>query len=149
MATVIFYEKPGCVTNARQKRLLAASGHTVEARNLLTEPWTAARLGSFFGETPVQSWFNPAAPAVKSGTINPAAVDATTAFALMLANPLLIKRPLLEVDGARQTGFDPDKIRAWIGLNLPSESAADLTGCSRQTNAAPCPVPHEPENLGP
>ncbi|MGD0105208.1 MAG: ArsC/Spx/MgsR family protein [Rhodopila sp.] len=144
MATVIFYEKPGCATNARQKRLLAASGHTIEARSLLTELWTAARLGSFFGETPVQSWFNPAAPAVKSGTIDPAAVDATAAIALMLANPLLIKRPLFEVDGKRQTGFDPDRIRAWIGLNPPSEGAADPVGCSRPTSAGPCPNPSQP-----
>ena len=38
MAKVIFYEKPGCANNAKQKALLAAAGHEVEARNLLTEP---------------------------------------------------------------------------------------------------------------
>ena len=32
MATVTFYEKPGCVTNARQKRMLEAAGHTVVAQ---------------------------------------------------------------------------------------------------------------------
>ena len=38
MATVIFYEKPGCVGNAKQKRLLADAGHEVVPRDLLTEP---------------------------------------------------------------------------------------------------------------
>ncbi|WP_217995184.1 hypothetical protein [Methylogaea oryzae] len=37
MATVLFWEKPGCVNNARQKRLLQEAGHTVLARDLLAE----------------------------------------------------------------------------------------------------------------
>jgi arsenate reductase-like glutaredoxin family protein len=41
---VIFYEKPRCATNARQRQLLEAAGHDVLARNLLSEPWTAQRL---------------------------------------------------------------------------------------------------------
>ena len=44
MARILFYEKPGCTGNLRQKRLLVDAGHTVLARNLLTEPWTAERL---------------------------------------------------------------------------------------------------------
>ena len=40
MASVLFFEKPGCVNNTRQKALLAASGHSVWARNLLAEKWT-------------------------------------------------------------------------------------------------------------
>ncbi|MBI1424317.1 MAG: hypothetical protein GC149_12685 [Gammaproteobacteria bacterium] len=39
MAEIVFYEKPGCGNNTRQKALLAAAGHHVIARNLLTEPW--------------------------------------------------------------------------------------------------------------
>ena len=34
MATVVFYEKPGCGNNTKQKVWLAASGHTVLAKNL-------------------------------------------------------------------------------------------------------------------
>lgn len=70
MATILFYQKPGCGTNARQIRALEAAGHQVIARNLLTEPWTAERLLTFFGTSPVTSWFNPAAPRVKSGEVN-------------------------------------------------------------------------------
>jgi hypothetical protein len=29
MATVHFYEKPGCINNTRQKKILAAAGHEV------------------------------------------------------------------------------------------------------------------------
>jgi hypothetical protein len=37
MATITFYEKPGCINNTRQKKLIAAAGHQVIAKNLLTE----------------------------------------------------------------------------------------------------------------
>ena len=35
MADVIFWEKPGCAGNARQKALLAAAGHRLKVRDLL------------------------------------------------------------------------------------------------------------------
>ena len=54
MATVTFYEKPGCINNTRQKKLLAAAGHQVEVKNLLTEAWQAERLRAFFGDMPVR-----------------------------------------------------------------------------------------------
>lgn len=41
MSEVIFYEKPGCANNTRQKSLLQAAGYEIEARNLLKYSWTA------------------------------------------------------------------------------------------------------------
>ena len=116
MARVVFYEKPGCGGNARQKALLRQSGHDLDVRDLLTTPWTAEALRSFFGARPVAEWFNAAAPRVKSGEIRPAGLDAEAALALMRADPLLIRRPLIEVEGRRETGFDAALIDAWIGL---------------------------------
>lgn len=116
MARIVFYEKPGCAGNLRQKRLLEDAGHIVLARNLLTEPWTAERLRGFFGARPVAEWFNRNAPRVKSGEVVPETLDAETAMKLLLAEPLLIRRPLLEADGRRETGFEPQRIHAWIGL---------------------------------
>ncbi len=116
MTIVIFYEKPGCANNARQKRLLRAAGHAVEARNLLAEPWTAERLRAFFGARPTSEWFNRAAPRVKSGEIDPDRIAAADALALMLAEPLLIRRPLMEAGGKLMAGFDLDQIRACLGL---------------------------------
>lgn len=142
MATVVFYEKPGCGNNTKQKVWLAASGHTVLAKNLLTEKWTAARLRPFFGELPVSQWFNAAAPRVKSGEVDPAAYDAETALDMMLAEPLLIRRPLMEVDGEFRAGFDTDAVRAWIGLN-DAKPAGDIEACPKSHNANPCPSPEE------
>ena len=76
MTRVIFYEKPGCKNNTRQKVLLTAAGHEVVAYSLLTEPWTAEKLRSFFGNRPVIEWFNKAAPRIKSGEVNPENISA-------------------------------------------------------------------------
>lgn len=135
MATVLFYQKPGCGTNARQIRVLEAAGHDVIARSLLSEPWTPLDLLTFFGDLPVASWFNPAAPRVKSGDINPLATDAAAALALMLADPLLIRRPLIEANGARCAGFDREPVLSLLG----GDPRSDLQGCTRPQAAARCP----------
>lgn len=138
MATVIFYEKPGCGNNTKQKVWLAASGHTVLAKNLLIEKWTAERLRPFFGTLPVAQWFNPAAPKVTSGEINPAKFDAQTALDLMLTQPILIRRPLMDVEGDLRTGFDAQAVDAWIGLNDSQPKAEPCPICNR---SEPCPTP--------
>jgi nitrogenase-associated protein len=130
MAKVLFWEKPGCAGNARQKALLAASGHEVVARDLRAEPWTAGRLRSFFGDRPVPAWFNRTSPRVKSGEIDPEALDEAAALGLMLADPLLIRRPLMQVGERRETGFEPALVAAWIGLQ-PDAPVVDET-CRRE-----------------
>lgn len=142
MATVVFYEKPGCGNNTRQKVWLAASGHTVLAKSILTERWNAERLRGFFGELPVAQWFNPAAPRVKSGEVNPTALDEQGALELMLAEPLLIRRPLMEVDGELRVGFDADAVNAWIGLN-DAKPEGEIDACPKGHHAQPCPAPEE------
>ncbi|MGA8170782.1 MAG: ArsC/Spx/MgsR family protein [Methylocystis sp.] len=125
MAHVIFFEKPGCGGNARQKALLAASGHEVEARSLLSEPWSSAELLRYFGARPVEQWFNMASPRVKSGEIDPRRLSSGTAIELMLADPLLIRRPLMRVGERREVGFDMELVDAWIGLAPTRQPVTD------------------------
>ncbi|MBN3909142.1 MAG: nitrogenase-associated protein [Nostoc sp. NMS1] len=127
MAKVIFYSKPGCKGGTKQKVLLTAAGHEVIPQNLLTEPWTVERLRSFFGDRPVAEWFNTSAPKIKSGEVVPEKVDEQTALALMLKEPLLIRRPLLEVGDRREVGFDVQKIDTWIGLQAVDESLQEIS----------------------
>lgn len=140
MVTIVFYEKPGCASNTRQKRLLAAAGHTVLARSVLTEAWNAQRLREFFGTLPVAEWFNPSAPRVKSGEVRPEALDEAAALGLMLADPLLIRRPLMDVDGQCRAGFDPDAVDRWIGLAGKS-APASIEACNKGEPVAACALP--------
>ncbi len=139
MAKVIFYEKPGCKNNTKQKTLLEAAGHELEAHDIRTQAWTPEKLRLFFGNRPVADWFNKAAPNVKSGDVVPEQVDAETALKLMVQDPLLIRRPLIEVGDRREAGFDIDSIHAWIGLQPVDEKqqaisaeimSQDLQTCS-------------------
>jgi len=129
MAVVTFYEKPGCKGNLRQKTLLAAAGHTVRAKSLKTEPWTAERLLQFLGALPVAEWFNPAAPDIKSGQIVPENLGFEDALHLLLSNPLLIRRPLMEVDDERMVGFDVARVDAWLGLNGIELPEGNIEAC--------------------
>jgi nitrogenase-associated protein len=137
MAQVIFYEKPGCGGNARQKALLVASGHALDVRSLLTEAWSAQELLRYFGARPVEQWFNLASPRVKSGEIEPTRISAAQAIELMLADPLLIRRPLMRVGDRREVGFDMPLVDAWIGLAATRQPVTD--GCIRGTPCAPTP----------
>lgn len=135
MATVLFWEKPGCVNNTRQKKLLREAGHEVVERNLLTESWDAARLRDFFGALPVAEWFNRSAPAVKQGEVIPERLSESQALSLMVAEPLLIRRPLMQVGERCRAGFDPEAVDAWIGLAPEAAAPSDLETCPKQADA--------------
>lgn len=106
MCCIVFYEKPGCATNRLQKQVLRASGLQLEVRDLLSEPWTPERLRPFFGDRPVHEWFNSSAPAIKYGELDPNGLSAEEAIALMLAQPILIRRPLIRYGEHFMAGFD-------------------------------------------
>jgi nitrogenase-associated protein len=142
MAHIVFWEKPGCAGNARQKALLLASGHTLDVRNLLAEPWEADRLRSFFLSRPVSEWFNLSSPRIKSGEVKPEAVTEDEALASLLADPLLVRRPLMEADGRREAGFDPVRVAAWVGLKDTAVPVTDK--CLRETALARGEVPPPP-----
>jgi len=138
MARVEFYEKPGCGTNTRQKAMLAAAGHEVVVHNLLTEPWTEARLRGFFGDAPLLAWFNPAAPRIKSGEIDPERLGEAGLIEAMLTDPLLIRRPLIMAEGQQCAGFDREPVLSLLG---PREDLDKAQGCSRPEAKTPCPAP--------
>ena len=129
MAQVIFWEKPGCKGNAKQKEILEASGHTLEVHNLLTEPWTEERLMQFFGDRPVGEWFNPSNPRIKSGELDPRRMGPREALNRMVADPLLIVRPLMQVGTERLAGFEVQQVHNWIGLKLDSVGERDPKNC--------------------
>jgi len=132
---VHFYEKPGCINNTRQKRLLEQHGHRVEAHSLLEQHWNAATLRLFFTDMPVNEWFNAAAPRVKSGEIVPANFDEASALLAMINDPLLIRRPLIDVYGELACGFDNPLVKSLLG---DSTDISGLLSCPNMGTDAKC-----------
>jgi nitrogenase-associated protein len=117
----VFYEKHGCMSNARQKAILRAAGHEeLEVRDLLRQTWTTERLRAFFGECPVADWFKPTAARVKSGEVKPKLLDETAALALMVTDPCLIRRPLMETAAGLGVGFEGGSLLDALGVRLLS-----------------------------
>ena len=142
MTHIVFYEKPGCGGNARQRSALLAAGHTLEQRNLLTTHWTPQGLLAFLGQLPVADWFNRAAPRIKSGEIRPETLDGYSALDLLLQDPLLIRRPLMQRadTGARHVGFDTAAVDAWVGLGTKPTTAPTLEGCASPAERCATPA---------
>jgi nitrogenase-associated protein len=138
---LVFFEKPGCGGNARQRAALEAAGHTLERRNLLTAHWTSESLLAFLAPLPVPGWFNRAAPRVKSGEVQPDALDAEAALALLLQEPLLIRRPLMQRtdNRTRHVGFEAAAVDAWVGLGTKPASTRTLEGCASPTERCASP----------
>ncbi len=143
MAKVVFYEKPGCKNNTKQKVLLTAAGHDLEAHDIRTYNWTPQKLRVFFGNRPISEWFNPTAPRIKSGEVIPEKLNADSALALMIADPLLIRRPLIQVGDRYEVGFDVERIHAWIGLQPVDPSQANTSLELMQQDLQTCSHHHD------
>jgi nitrogenase-associated protein len=139
MSELVFYEKPGCVGNGMQKSLLRSQGISFEVRDLLSHPWTAESLRPFFGTTPVAQWFNSSAPRVKSGQIPLDALTESEALELMLQDPILIRRPLLELGQVRQSGFVPGPVLEALQVTL--DPAENLQDCPMDATQPVCEDP--------
>lgn len=133
MTIIDFYEKPGCIGNAKQKKLLQAAGHELRVHNLLTAPWTPEQLRPFFGDRAVVDWFNPTAPPITKGAVHPDQLTADAALKLMVQQPILIRRPLLQVGDRYAVGFDLAEVDAWLGLTPETDLTEDVETCTQRS----------------
>ena len=122
MKLILFYEKPGCSTNAKQKKSLENTGHMILSRDLLQIDMTTEELFSYLKDKTLQEWFNPNAPKVKSGEIDPKGFSSQEALELLLSEPILIRRPLMSINGRRMCGFDHNDIENALGFPLKEKS---------------------------
>lgn len=129
-----FYEKPGCINNTKQKALLIAAGHELEVHSILSTAWSAERLRPFFGNIPVKEWFNPAAPRITSGEIDPKAFSDAEAIAAMLQDKLLIRRPLISGEGVYSCGFDND----FVSQLIHQQDVSHLQNCPNKSKGVRC-----------
>ncbi|WP_082922995.1 thioredoxin domain-containing protein [Halothiobacillus diazotrophicus] len=148
MSTIIFYEKPGCQNQAGQKQALRAAGFDLDVRNLLTTSWRAETLRPFFGDRPVADWFNRAAPRVKSGEVVPEEMAPEEALAAMMADPLLIRRPLMQIGQLRVCGYDEISKRIlWISTGQGDYAIGNPDQFQTCTQTLPCPNPDQVTQL--
>jgi nitrogenase-associated protein len=127
MKIVIFYEKPGCATNARQKKSLRDAGCMVIERDLLEHGMNREELQAYLKHKPLTQWFNPAAPRIKSGEINPAMMNEEAALQMLMREPILINRPLMVISGRKLCGFEQEYVETLLGRPLQAEV---VTACS-------------------
>jgi nitrogenase-associated protein len=118
MSLIIFYEKPGCKTNAKQKQSFREAGCKVIARDILEHGMTDMELHEFFKNMPVTKWFNPTAPQIKKGEINPVHLDKETALKMLMDNPILIRRPLMVIKGKKLCGFNKWFIEKLLNIKM-------------------------------
>ena len=98
----------------------------MDARDILTESWSASSLRPYFGVKPVREWFNVSSPRIKSGEIDPDKVTPQEALVMMIVDPLLIRRPLMRIGDHCEAGFDADTIDRWIGLKRADGTVGDV-----------------------
>ena len=127
MKLVIFYSKAGCKTNTKQKKILRNSGCIIIERSLLHHDMESNDLLMFFQDKPINEWFNPNAPSLKSGELDISQIDQEEALHILMSNPLLIKRPLLIVKNEKLCGFNQEKIEELLEIKLENNFSH---GCS-------------------
>jgi len=115
---IVFYEKPGCSGNAKQKKLLELYNISFTTKDILSHAWTQKELESFFSELPKEKIYNKFAPQIKNKALNIDALSKDLLIQKMLQDPILIKRPLLELGANKVCGFDVEKINAILKLNI-------------------------------
>lgn len=131
---MIFYEKTGCGGNARQKKLLEAEGISFEVRSMLDTQWCKESLSPFFEGLEKEEIINQFAPAIKNGELNIAKYNKDEIIEMMIKEPILIKRPLIEIGATKICGFDLEKINSILKTNLDAD--AKISTCQSSDSCA-------------
>lgn len=115
MAKMIFYEKPGCINGGKQKKILEAAGNVLSCVNILEQKWSRARILPYVAGKLPEQMMNYTAPRIKKGEVIPENLSFDEAIELMTEDPILIRRPLIEVDGLFIQGFDDELLGPYLG----------------------------------
>lgn len=115
---MIFYEKIGCAGNARQKQLLKSYGIEFEVKSLLDTSWNKEALEEFFIGLEKEEIVNPFAPKVKKGEIDLKVLSKSELIEIMIHEPILIKRPLIQVDDEKLCGFDVERLNTLFDIEI-------------------------------
>ena len=114
--TPTLYGIPNCDTIKRAKAWLAAKGIVYDFHDYKKAGIDRARLESWVGEFGWETVLNRAGTTFRKLPEDQRAdLDADKAIALMLAQPSMIKRPVLDLGTRRIVGFKPEVYEAAFG----------------------------------
>jgi Spx/MgsR family transcriptional regulator len=104
----MIYGIPNCDTMKKARDWLAAHGVAYDFHNYKAAGIDAAHLSRWAGEVGWQTLLNKAGTTFKAlPDADKQDLDEAKAIRLMLANPSMIKRPVLDTSGALLVGFKP------------------------------------------
>jgi len=111
------YGIPNCTTVKKARAWLIGHGYEVRFHDFKQQGVDAAWLRSVAGQTGWQALLNTRGTTWRklSDAERATAADAAGALACMLAQPSLIKRPILERDGRYCVGFSEAAYAAFVG----------------------------------
>lgn len=135
MAAIIFYEKTGCINNRKIKQILMRAGHELDVRNLLTESWSAATLSPYLDSRGAQYWVNSNHPDVKANRLCLPLEQPEQLIDMLCADPLLIRRPLIQVENRFYQGVDASQLRDLIDPTALSGNYEDCPKTSVSSSA--------------
>lgn len=128
---VVFYEKPGCAGNAKQKKLLQNNNIEFITKSILDTPWEKRSLEEFFQNLPKEEIINKFAPQIKNNQLDISTISKDELINQMCQNPILIKRPLLEIGKEKLCGFDIDKINQLLHSSIKNDT--NISTCQKDT----------------
>jgi len=111
------YGIPNCTTVKKARAWLAENGHDVPFHDFKKQGVDAAWLKQVAGQTGWQALFNTRGTTWRrlDDAAKNAAGNEAGALALMIAQPSVIKRPVLEHDGRYHLGFAEEQYQALFG----------------------------------
>jgi arsenate reductase len=114
--TITIYGIKSCDTMKKARAWLDAAGQVYEFHDYKARGIDAARLGDWIERVGWQTLLNRAGTTFrKLPEAERQDIDAARALRLMLAQPSMIKRPVLEIGEDLIVGFDPAVYRARLG----------------------------------
>lgn len=101
-----FYYKSTCTTCRRARALLRELGVEVRERDMTREPLSRAELDALIGERDHRLFLNPRNEEYRAAGMKAHPPPREEALDRLAANPNLVRRPLLVLDGTILFGFD-------------------------------------------
>lgn len=130
---IVFYEKPGCLGNKKQKELLKENGLELEVKSILDTKWDKKTLESFFIGLEKHEIVNESAPKIKKGEIDLNSITKEQLIYKMISDPILIKRPLIIAGESNICGFDIEKLNESLNLNISTTKKIGVCESSNET----------------